>query len=474
MLRRVLHRGEPLRDERGIALVMAVGIMFVLSIALVSALDFSGANSRNTNVSKERESAFSIAEAGFNNAASKLLSAPDPSLTSALPAGSATYGDDRVEWSGTLTPGTPPVWTITAKSYVKNPTGASDLTHTVSGQVEVSTVVTLNGNEAWNFVYSDNTTSCLVLQNSFEVEAPLYVQGNLCLENTAEIKGDEVDVRGTVQTKGDQASIGSAANPVDRVFVKGGCRNISGGGGPQPSFQLPCIPLHRVWSGTFNSNPPALTKPPNNVPAMYSGANIGPLTPCADPPAAFDIDTTQLNPGSREVNLLPNDRNYNCQVGSAYLRWTRGSPGTLQVNGTIFFDANLVVQNNTQLVYTGKGAIYGSGTVEIENLSRICSVAGCASSWNPNVNMLTLVAGSANVPAWSLGNNSRFQGGAYAVGGFEVDNSGEMTGPVVADAIEATNSAVFHAWTPFTSPPVGVPLNGGYPTAKYRAGSWRG
>ncbi len=472
-----MRRPGLLRDERGIALIMAVCFMFVLSIMLAAIIQYSSASSRGSDLSKGEQNAFSLAEAGFNNAASKLLSAADPSAPGLLPASEAvapfySYPNGQVKWWGTRSAATPPLtWTIFAVSSVPNPTGGTPLTRRISGEVDVTSGPTIMGNEAWNFVYSANTTSCLVLQNSFKVAAPLYVQGNLCLQNTAAITGPEVDVRGKLQTEGNQASVGSGAAPVDKVYVQLGCRNLQSG---NPPFQLPCTPSHRVWAGTFSSSPPVVNKPPSNIAAMYSGANIGPARPCVNPPGAFDTDSTALNPGGRKVDLMPNNKDYNCQVGSAYIRWTRGDPGTFQISGSVFFDANLLIQGNTKVLYRGKGTIYGSGTVSVENSVEVCGIASCSTSWNPNVNMLTLVAGSSNVPAWTLGNNTKFQGGAYAVGGFSVDNSAEMTGPTIADVIEAPNSATFLPWTPLTAAPVGAPVNGTGVTADYKLGSWRG
>ena len=64
MLRKNLLR---LRDEeRGIALVIALGVTVVLSIAMASAIDYSSSNSRNASVSDKQNGAYSLAEAGVN------------------------------------------------------------------------------------------------------------------------------------------------------------------------------------------------------------------------------------------------------------------------------------------------------------------------------------------------------------------------------------------------------------------------
>ena len=55
------------RDE-GIALVMAVGILAVLSLAGTTAVMYTNANARSAEVSQGRTDARSLAEAGLANA----------------------------------------------------------------------------------------------------------------------------------------------------------------------------------------------------------------------------------------------------------------------------------------------------------------------------------------------------------------------------------------------------------------------
>ena len=61
------------RDERGIALVLALLVMFVLAIALTSGIYFTSANSRMSSYAKADQTALGLAEAGANNALAVLL-----------------------------------------------------------------------------------------------------------------------------------------------------------------------------------------------------------------------------------------------------------------------------------------------------------------------------------------------------------------------------------------------------------------
>src|SRR5262245_52571354 len=79
-------------DERGVVLVMALGILFVLTIVFTTLMFMTSSNARNANTSKVDEQAFTLAEAGLENAASVLFKSSDPSLSSAVPSGSASLG----------------------------------------------------------------------------------------------------------------------------------------------------------------------------------------------------------------------------------------------------------------------------------------------------------------------------------------------------------------------------------------------
>ena len=57
-----------LRDESGVALILALTIMLILTIMLVSVIGFSSAGSRNAQHSNASEEAYALAEAGANNA----------------------------------------------------------------------------------------------------------------------------------------------------------------------------------------------------------------------------------------------------------------------------------------------------------------------------------------------------------------------------------------------------------------------
>jgi Tfp pilus assembly protein PilX len=450
------------RDERGIALAMAIPILAVITIMLFTALHLGSASSRSSSFSDSSQKAFHLAEAGVNNALA-VLSDPDndATQTSLLTARTTNYSGGSVTWSGTLSGD---VWTITGVSSVPNPTGAgaTPITRTVTRKAQVSSRTPIVGNEAWNYVYSDSESSCLILQNQVVVSAPLYVRGNLCIKNEASYRGPLLDVKGTVQTD-NLGTVGTLLQRVPLVRVEDGCRYTSSG-----LFLTPCGPAQMIFATQVNSSPPPYTKPTRDFDLAYTNAKPGPGRYCTSGsfpggPTAFDNDTVR-NSSSAAVDIMP-ATNYDCTVTEfgqtvGRIAWTNGNPGTLIVEGVIFFDGELMMTDSRSAVYSGEGAIYVSKKIKIANSRQICGVASCnTSTWNPNTNLLMLVSGATDVPAVEMDNSAKFQGAVWARGGFKLQNSATMQGPVIADVVDVQNSGFSSTWPAINDLLDGVPTN---------------
>ena len=61
-----------IRDERGFALVIALGVTVVLSATVVTVIESATSNQRSSTMSSGRSAAYNLAEAGLNNAMSVL------------------------------------------------------------------------------------------------------------------------------------------------------------------------------------------------------------------------------------------------------------------------------------------------------------------------------------------------------------------------------------------------------------------
>jgi hypothetical protein len=447
-----------LNDEGGIALVMAVGILAVLMIGGATVIFYATSNARSSEYSADDAKALNLAEAGENYARAVLWSAYDPTSPTSFTGGPLTLEGGTVTYSGSYDPATK-LWTLTGTGTYTNPTGGTaPVSRTASSNVLVSTSSGLD--PAWGYLFAD-TTSCTLLENNLTIDAPIYVRGDLCMKGSALVTGDIVQVRGSVQIM-NSASIGTATVPVPQVKVGNGCRYPWSG-----SYVTPCGSPQRVYRSIFSSTVPDLTKPPHDFPSWYANAKPGPMSKvCTNSggffPGLFDLDTTR-NGNNPPQNLLPTV-GYDCQVRDSggnllgRIAYTPGNPGTFVIDGVVFFDGNLEINSNRNVVYTGRGSIYASGSITIRNLVTMCAVAGCggAGSWDPEQNLLALVAGQETGTGFSIENNSTFQGAIYVVSDFVQENSVIVCGPIIADELIIENNTD-NCYVPFGTAAPGMP-----------------
>jgi Tfp pilus assembly protein PilX len=454
-------------EERGIALVMALGIMFVLAIGVAATLQYSTANQHASSYSNGSGKAFDLAEAGVNTANSVLWSSPDPSNPSTVTTGSQPLGGGTSSYSATLSGNN---WTLTGTGTLPNPSGSGSITRTVSEQVLVST-----NNSPWAYsVFSDSQGYCLTPSNNVDITLPIYVRGNLCLSNGDHVTGSPVDVEGTV-TVANTARIGANGSPIADANLVGGCT----GGSPNPHT---CTSADKVYVTNMTQTPTSYRQPPIDLTGWYQKANPGPNNPCTtgSVPGGFDNDSS-LNV-SRATFTLMSGTAYDCRVLDASnnvigrLSWTPGSPGTLVVAGTVFFDGNMNLGSGTG-VYQGRGTIYVSGVITASNNLSLCATSACDSTWDPTTNHLLLAAGSLVSPGTSTAtygydgnNNVNFQGTIYVASGYRAQNNTQTWGPVMASQITLTNNANVYK-LPGTLPP-GAP--GIETTLHVVNGTWSG
>jgi hypothetical protein len=198
-------RSRALRDEEGIALILALGVLLVLALMLATALLLTSSSTRDAHRSNGTQKAYDLAEAGINNALAVLnahypTTTPFPgdfSLLSGSGLGQAqcgvwpqgclsTYASGSVTWNGTLAAVTPPgsqpwkyEWRLIAVGRVSNPTGpAGDITRTATAVVPVVYPDTTSidpAKSSLNWIYGKSVT----FNNSLLVQAPVYATGDL-------------------------------------------------------------------------------------------------------------------------------------------------------------------------------------------------------------------------------------------------------------------------------------------------------
>ena len=224
------------RRQDGISLVMAVGILGVLSVSGTTLIYYSSANVRSAEFSKENASAYDLAEAGINEMVA-ILSKPENNALQAnlLPATVTTYDNGTVTWSGTLSHATQ-TWSVSSTGRIDNPTGAaaSDVTRTLTAKIPVVPTVSqpLN-NPSWNYIFSTRTGTpggCdMTVYNNVSGASRMYVMGNLCLQNNVNITSSPLVVKGNLVLE-NNANVGASTSMTTRVetYVGAQCRYAGG------------------------------------------------------------------------------------------------------------------------------------------------------------------------------------------------------------------------------------------------------
>jgi len=439
-----VRRLRQLKSESGLALVMAIGIMTVLAISGTAITYYTVENSRSTTGGTASQKAFALAEAGLNNAVS-VLSTPandpqNPNLLppSGSPATQTAEGGTLSYWGSYNS--TTAIWTVTGQGTYRNSAGRKPIVRKVSQQYSITSA------QSWRYIYVDDPTGCLSLTATVQITQPLFTRGSLCMSSSAIVTSmaSPVTVAGTIQT-GSSASVGTSAAHLPVLHIGGGCRYGASG-----SFVTPCTSAQQVYADTQDSFiDPSVTKAPIDLPLWYANAAPGPSHACTTGsfPGGFDNDST-MNTSLSAVRLLTASA-YDCTVTAngqtvGRIAWTPGSPGTLTIQGTIFFDGNLVLDGSAKAVYVGRATIYASGTITFSSTTQICGKYGSTecdwTNWNPDANMLILVAGGSATTDFQVTSSAMFQGGIYARTNYSQSSSVKVQGPIQAQNVTLSSS----------------------------------
>jgi Tfp pilus assembly protein PilX len=463
-----------LRDESGIALVMALGITVVLVIFVASMTTFTTSSVRSARLSTGQLEARDYAEAALNAAYSYVVkqnttSGGNPSAANLLGCNGATGANDQTPPSNCATPspkvvcmtsaactagtaGTASVfgyyagsnpgsyagisvaastWLLVATGYAPNPgTGGVSAEHAVA-TVKISPLDNGAVASVWNHMF---ITSPLVPNqcsvdfggNGELITDPLYVIGNLCLSgqnvSIQESTGQPVDLQvgGNLVLSGSGTKIGAdSSHPITSGVVVGGCTTVSVSSGTMPCASS----TYSYWVKTADAFVPndAPSKTSAQITSDYSSFDPGPQKPCATgglASTAFDGDGVQDGTNA-SFELTPN-ASYTCvsRSGSAVgqLSWDNTAK-KLTINGSIFFDGSVTISQSA--TYTGSAVIEANGSITFNgNGTTVCAESPCDfNNWqgsSGNNSMLTLVALAQNTTSFTFTNNSEtFQGSLW-------------------------------------------------------------
>jgi hypothetical protein len=502
MVDRIAKLACLLRRQDGITLVMAVGILGVLSFTGATLIYYSTTNARSAEYSTVNASAYDLAEAGINEMMAILARPENNALNKYLlgykdpPAATVhtvhEYDKGFVEWWGVLNQNVSgsSSWSLTSIGRMKNPTGTgvSEVRRTLTAQVPVVPTYTQPLNTpAWNFIYSRGTGSTcdMTISNTVVVASPLYVAGNLCLQNQAAVTAGPLVVHGSLTMSQTQNYAGTSSAPLNQLHVKSGCK-WANNARHDPCQQGAGSQGHdNVWASVIDNTPGTSPAPTVDWDAWYLNANPGPYYPClttSGTPPTFDNDqglASSPDAAKRNNSLLTAQNltpgtSYTCKASGGEISWN-ASTHVLTVNGTIFIDGSATVQNGAVNTYTGSGTIYLSGTLLIKN-SKLCqattgtgSQTTCTvSGWDPAAKMLVFVAnGNGSSPApqnqVSSGDSVQLvsayaQGAIYGTNAIEIDTSSQFDGPLDGSTV-VLGQSTSSSFPGLSFVPAGMPGN---------------
>jgi Tfp pilus assembly protein PilX len=342
-----LRQRVQLRSERGMALVMALGMTIVLGIVGTTAFMYSTSDAKEAAQTGSRQSAFTLAEAGINNTMAILMlpsnNALDPDLlpkctnngkkytdpaadrTSTSTWLHSTLGGGTVDYCATLIRSSA-LWYLTSIGNTRNPNQASSyVTRTLEATVTVTPTVSqpLN-NPVWNYLYAGNTGSACdqTLNNNISGASRMYVAGNLCLSPNVQLNQSTVIVGGNLDLS-NNAAVGANTSMSTRVetYVGGNCRY--GGGawasctGNQDARHIYAKLSDNTTVGV-NHTAPVVAPPAADFATWYENAIPGPSQSCTSQsgtPPTFDGNyPSRDNSVSTPVDLTPSS-SYFCRVG---------------------------------------------------------------------------------------------------------------------------------------------------------------
>lgn len=481
---RLLRRVRLGSDERGIALVLALGIMVVLGLSVATLVEYTASSSRSASHSGAKNAAYSQAEAGLNDVYGILSKqGNNPFSSTLLPScGSPTTVAHDNGWAtfcGNLPAGSD-TWTVTTTGKLRNPSVPGGYSfRTLTAQIKIKPNIQQPlVNQVWNYMFATNTNgtgACdETLNSGSNVTSNIYVFGNLCMSNDAHITGANTKVvaKGYLKMANTSDNIGTSAVPVAEAHIVGSCTVAATT--HNPCRQGAATAGDQIWAGVLDTTPPVVNPPTVEWDLYYNNANPGPKYACytvSGTPPTFDNNTVRNSSVTPSQDLTPLSSSYTCRTAAGELSWN-SSTKVLTVSGAIFIDGPVKV-TCAVCRYTGKGTLYVSGSFILPSAStpKFCGKLNAGSTdcdwtgWDPNAtSFLAIIANGstadqAGVSAGQsvvLASGTHFQGGLYGSQQVVLGSGVAFQGPVVASSIGINGGITTYPFN-LTSVPSSVP-----------------
>lgn len=511
-MRLIRHALARLRhEEDGVALVLALSMMSVLALTTTALLLNGVVNQHGSYTSLQAKQAFAAAQEALAYDEGMVYNG---GVTGAVPPTTLQHLPPRPDGAT----GTYYASTSDGRTWHLVGIGTSGgLTRTVRADATPPSSTTVDGTSVWNYLYADDTSSCLSISGGVTVSVPILTRGNVCISGgghvvnptggsaiTLQVGGTLSDVGGSnvgtssqklskVQIGGCTAwnSDGSCATsttnsctvqPSTIVTVAPGTSYCDGaqtplwanevGGSLDVTPEMPCI----GQSSTLNPVCPSSTASWSTLNTVYDTERAATKTGC--PSNLLDDSGWTLNNSLSASKLtgamFPNNSSYDCKIVSGgttigEIQWNDVgkwcSTGTLTVSGTLYFDGSLDLGCGRKIQYSGQATLYFTGTVTQEGGTQLCGIANCTTSWDPDVNGIILIAGCwtnstgstlASSQCVYVSGGSSAQWGAYATTAYQIDGGSSNMGPVLANTLTVGGGS--STLIPFHHFPPGTPL----------------
>jgi hypothetical protein len=496
------------RDEDGIALVMAIVVLLLITIMSVSMLDYTSASSRDASLKQSGQDAYALAEGALDQGLAQLTShyydAGGTAFNNTTPFSTAWFSavagaqQSPSSTAPCTTTSTCMSWRVPGCSFhplvagcslmaglagltqgtvvlqgtgtVPNPTGGRALTRSVTVMVDVTQPPQLLPTpDYWKEIYAGAPPSgaCdLSLGQGVTITAPLYVGGDLCLTSSSQISGGSVTVKvlGWAWLR-NSSTIGSQNGSPPRVSaaqIKGGC---SSSNNQQPTMTSGCT-INKNGDAIWDQSPASSHAPtapaPDSLPAVnWSWVQAQQSNSL---PAPSCTNGRSLNEAS--FALTPT-ASYTCTTAVGSIAYTYNPSGTSQlaVSGNVYFAGSLTVDTrNTLVQYTGIGALFVAGGITTANNSFLCvktasgtcdfanaTNSGSSGYWDATKSLLLLQAQGA-----VAGTNLRFQGGIYSTISISLTGGQGCTqGPLVTPNVLVVGQQLNGSFPIFPNVPAG-------------------
>jgi Tfp pilus assembly protein PilX len=379
-------------EQRGIALVMALGILVVCAIMLTTVVAYTSSGQRTASFSKARMTAFDAADAGMNNAYAVLnLPANNSLLQSILPPchtanpdtstpaatnptwmtsssnltaqstwNTNVYGNATTYWCGDLDRYNAQ-WFLRSVGSLRNPTGAGTTTRTLNSKVTIQPTLTQpKNNPVWDYLYAGHTGSACdqTLNNNISGSSRMYIAGNLCLSPNVNLAQSKVIVAGNLDLA-NNSSVGANTSLSTRVETQVGNNCRYGTNSPPWVTCSGNQDANHIYSkladGTtigVNHVPDVIAPPAADFATWYQNAIPGPAQSCttaSGPTPTFDTNyPTRDNSVTNAFDLTP-ATSYTCRVG-------RGASTTL---------AAAITSSQTTITVASASGFPTSGTFRV-------------------------------------------------------------------------------------------------------------